>query len=73
MVEGDHDGDSASITIELLNVIEKLMLFFLPATKCFKYRFTVIRRTLFNGPIFIFSASKSSRSSMNSDVLCRIL
>ena len=39
-VEGDHDGDIASITIELLTVIEKLMLFFLPATKCFKYLFT---------------------------------
>lgn len=54
MVEGDHDGDSASITIELLNVIEITSCFFLPATKCFKYLFTVIRRTLFNGPIFIF-------------------
>ena len=28
MVEEDHDGDIASITIELLNVIEKLRLFF---------------------------------------------
>jgi len=73
MVEGDHDGDSASITIELLNVIEITSCFFFASNKMLQISVYCDSQNAFQWTHFYFCRHPNHPTGMNSDVLCRIL